>query len=242
MNKFKNIRSRAGVTLIELLVAVAITVIVGASIVGALYSGRSAYESGDAVIRKYEAVRVAVDFISRDIASAYIYPAGGGISSWDPSFEYPVSPPGPGGDALEFTALISVEGEMHELRRIWYWVNDDDELMRAEWKLRTGLPATVEVIAENITGLVFEFQSDRVEVGPNVYQKRWYTLADGIPVWNFYYGDDPGEVDDEQNAHQRGRIPRLVRFDITVRDRAGNQETFSAYVHVAMYGRSITIP
>lgn len=218
-------------TLIELLVAVAITVIVGASIVGALYSGRSAYESGDTIIQKYEIVRAAVDLISRDIASAYIYPRGGGIASWDPSFEYPVVPPEPGADALEFTALISLKGEIHELRRIWYWVDDDDRLMRAERKLRTNLPVAIEVISENITRLEFRFQSDEV----NGYDKMWYT------VWNFYYGDEPGEDDPEQNSHQRGRVPRLVEFDITVRDRAGNEETFSAYVHIAMSGRAISL-
>ncbi len=219
MNKFKNIRSRAGVTLLELLVAVAITVIVGASIVGALYSGRSAYESGDTIIHKYETVRAAIDFISRDIASAYIYPLGGGNPDWDPSFEYPVAPPGPGGDALVFTALISVEGDIHELRRIWYWVDDDDRLMRAEWKLRTSLPVAVEAIAENITGLDFRFRSDEVDG----YDPEWYD------DWDFYYD----EGDPEREAHQWNRLPRLASFELTVRDRGGNEETFSSFVYIA---------
>ena len=239
MNKIADIhgdtRCRAGVTLLELLVAVAITVIVGASIVGALYSGRSAYESGDAIIHKYETVRAAVDFISRDLASAYIYPEGGGNPLWDPTFAYPVDSPWydgasflqAGDEALEFTALISAGGEIHERRRIWYWVNDDDELMRAEWKLRTNLPATVEVVAQNITGLEFGFQSD--DVLP--YLKRWY--EDLEAWWDYYYGDDPGQDDDEREAHQNGRLPRVVRFDLTVRDRAGNEETFSSLVYIA---------
>ncbi len=244
-----NTGSRAGVTLLELLVAVAITLIVGASIVGALYSGRSAYESGDAIIYKYETVRAAVDFISRDLASAYIYPAGGANFYWDPTFEYPVDSPlydgtpflQTGDEALEFTALISAEGEIHELRRIWYWRNDDDdELMRAEWKLRTNQPATVEVIAENITGLEFRFQSDEVEDNGITYPKTWYTSDFHDPVWDLEYPDD----NTEQALHQRGRLPRAVWFELMVRDRAGNlePEPFSSLVFIPMSGRVIIIP
>ncbi len=67
---------RAGVTLLELLVAVAITVIVGASIIGALYSGRSAWEAGQNIIDRHQNARAAIDFISRDLQQAVVFPDG----------------------------------------------------------------------------------------------------------------------------------------------------------------------
>ncbi len=224
----------AGVTLLELLVAVAITVIVGGSITGALFSGRSAFESGDAVIYRHENARAILDFIGRDIASAYVFTPG----NLRPYFVYrdDIVHRDEHGRRVEeytlhFTGFIDAEDEELELRLIRYWVRDGEdgrkEIMRYENPLRRPDPR-VELLADNVESLSFRFISH----DSAVYGRR------GYDEWDFYYnGADP-----EIMEHQRGRIPRAVRITVGVHDRrgAGIQE-FSTLVHLPLSVKVINL-
>jgi prepilin-type N-terminal cleavage/methylation domain-containing protein len=237
MNKTDMNNSKKGVTLVELLVAVAITVVVGGSVVGSLLSGRSAFKSGDAITFKNENARGALDFIGRDISAAFIFIPG----QHDPEFYFgdqiihygsyddhgnpsgsPITD-----DTLHFTAIIDATDEEHELRLIRYWLTGDNEIKRYEERLLHPQPV-VELLIENVTNLYFEFLSDEVS-GNN---PEWYG------DWDFYHADD-GTA---KAAHQRGRIPRAVRITVEVTDRNGeNPEEFSTLIHLPMSTKDISL-
>ncbi len=234
--------SKQGVTLIELLVAVAITVIIGGSIVGALLSGRSAFKSGDSITFKNENARAALDFIGRDISAAFIFIPG----QYSPEFYFgnqithhgaydhhgnPVGSPITE-DTLHFTVIIDAADEEHELRLIRYWLAPEDnegkrKIKRYEERLLHPQPV-VELLTENVRNLYFEFFSD--EVSGNAPER--------YGDWDFYHSGDGTS----KAAHQRGRIPRAVRITVEVTDRdGGNPEEFSTLIHLPMSRKEIPL-
>ncbi len=152
---------RAGVTLLELLVAVAITVIVGASIIGALYSGRSAWEAGQNIIDRHQNARAAIDFISRDLQQAVVFSDGAVyradfLSGSRSGFR--------GGDSvlLLFTALSGNAQEGFELVWIEYRIQGEI-IWRRKWLYGEALPETPPAwgeghqVAWDIESLSFSF-------------------------------------------------------------------------------------
>lgn len=158
-----------GVTLIELLVAVAITVIVGASIVGALYSGRSAWESGDGIIRRHQNARAAIDFISRDLQQAFVFPEG---AEYEADFQYPYA--AGGDDSLLFTMLAGSEAVGFELFWVEYRLHDEVIERRAHEYDATSLPGW-DPVAWDIDVLEFTFYSRDPATG------AW----EDDPAWGF---------------------------------------------------------
>jgi type II secretory pathway pseudopilin PulG len=208
-----------GVTLIELLVAVVITVIVGASIVGALYSGRSAWQSGSDIAAEHQNLRATVDLISRDLESAIVFPDGDDCLAgfWSD------------GNALVFTALTGNAKEGFELFWTAYRLNGTEiEKASARYHAAGYADAVVDAIdpataedpiadiswdfeglAWDISGLEFRFFENGVDYG----------AAAPDTSWNFGFVDP--------------RLPELVEIRITP---AVSGKQAAACVHLPVSG------
>lgn len=186
---------KTGVTLIELLIAVSITLIIGASIVAALYSGRSAWHAGDDIVKRHRNVRAAFDFMARDLQEAYIFPFEDVSRVWA-DFYYD-------GQTLEFTAITGFPEDGFALRRVAYRLYEDDDgnfiIQRAdtEYDSQPG-EDDFDGLAWNITedGLGFTF----------AYRGDTGDWADPpAEEWDFLDGED----------FEKGRLPERVEISIT---------------------------
>lgn len=244
MNKTNRI---TGVTLLELLVAVAITVIVGGSVIGTLYSGRSAFQSGENIVYRQEHARAAIDFIRRDLADVYIFPWHQGVAlpypTPQPGFYYGSSLPldcdvelaafasslevslsdvEPADRILQFTAKR--DGELYLIK---YWRTNNNWIVRCEYQHRqTAVPPDpheIGLLIEDVISFDLEFEL----YGSAPYQS-----------WDFEY--DGGGTPEE---HQRGRLPQLITLTIGVTDsRASLEETFTDNIFLPLSNKRVNVP
>ncbi|MGE0456187.1 MAG: prepilin-type N-terminal cleavage/methylation domain-containing protein [Vicinamibacteria bacterium] len=74
-------RSQAGFSLVELLVAMMITLIVSGAIYGLMAGGQNAFRREPALVERQQNIRIALDLITRDLQSA-----GAGITTFSQAF------------------------------------------------------------------------------------------------------------------------------------------------------------
>ncbi len=164
---------RAGVTLLELLVAVAITVIVGASIIGALYSGRSAWEAGQNIIDRHQNARAAIDFISRDLQQAVVFSDGAVYRACFRS----------DGSYLVFTAMGGDPSQGFELSWVAYRLNGNRiERALAPYDDFGDSPV---VATDPIAGISWDFQDGEVAWDIESLSFDFYDLGQFHEDWEF---------------------------------------------------------
>jgi type IV pilus assembly protein PilW len=73
MSRYPAFRSQHGLSLVELMVAIALGLFVVAGIIGVYIGNKQSYRSGEAMARVQESVRMATEYLSRDLRSAGAY-------------------------------------------------------------------------------------------------------------------------------------------------------------------------
>lgn len=129
--------SRAGLTLVELLVALSILVVVSAS-TALIFRGISrAWQAGSLKSERYQQARLLLDLFERELASCLVSPQypliGQPAGSADPLWE------GAAADSLFFVGALTGRAGLTERG---YWVNAEQELLCHDEAPADGDPAT----------------------------------------------------------------------------------------------------
>src|SRR5713226_893481 len=97
-----------GFSLIELMVAMTITLVVSGAIYGLLTAGHNAFRREPELADRQQNIRMAMDLISRDVEEA-----GNGMTPFVQAFTNNldgVGPPGPGGVATDYLEILLNDG------------------------------------------------------------------------------------------------------------------------------------
>ena len=75
----RTVRSQTGVSLVEVLVALALGLVISVGAISVVMGNRQAYRTTESLARVQETTRVAFDLMSRDLRSAGINACSGGV-------------------------------------------------------------------------------------------------------------------------------------------------------------------
>ena len=212
--------SDAGMTILELVIASAITLIIGLSVFGAVYSGRSAWQSGRAVVEAHRNASAALDVMQREISSMFIFPPA--ITLDDTGLFYGDN--GNGVREFRFYALITRHSGEWDLCRVGYRYNEDAREIQRLFNvdLHEGKQMAWQPLAGGVNSLEFFLYSGEGD-DSSVYD-YWDTFSD--------------------DSRQRGKIPERVGIIIEVQDDRGlaEEKKFELLVSVPAGRKKVFIP
>jgi len=202
-----------GFTLLEILVSTAILSIVLAGIYAAFTSNVEVIEAARSGGEKQQSARIALDRMTKDLASAYISPGGRIGEAMTGMILEDLEVDGRPADVLNFTSLAHVSpgrgGPTTDLCKIGYYLEEDEEnggfllyrrdSLALDEEIAEGGP--VRVLAMRVTGLDFVFED---------------ASGNEMLDWDSISGD----------KKQRNTLPSFVRINLRISDRKGRQKTF----------------
>ncbi len=210
--------SDAGMTILELVIASAITLIIGLSVFGAVYSGRSAWQSGMAVVEAHRNASAALDVMQREISSMLVFPPSAALD--DTGLFYGDN--GAGVREFRFYALITRHSGKWDLCRVGYRYNEAAREIQRLFNVDTheGKQAVWQPFVGGVNSLEFFLYS-----------------GDGGLVFDYW---DTFSAD----SRQRGKIPRRVGIVIKTGDEDGfiGEKEFEIMVSVPAGRKKVFIP
>ncbi len=207
----------SGITLLELVVACALTLIIGVSVAGALYSGNSAWRSGEALMETHRNAAGALDVMAREISAMYIAPPNQLFR--DTGLFYGETE---GMKEFRFYALITGQSGKWDLCRVGYRYNEKNrEIQRL---FNVDLQEEKEMVWQPLVS------------GIESLEFFLYPEAGGEPVssWDTL-SEAPG---------QSGRLPEAVGIAVSTRDAMGlfEEREFKIRVCVPVRDKRVFIP
>ncbi len=209
-----------GVTILELIVACAVTVIVGLSVFGAVYSGRTSWQAGGALVDSHMNAANALDVMQREISSMFIFPPGGALD--DTGLYYGID--SNGRREFRFYALITRHSGAWDLCRVGYRYDEEKREIQRLFNvdIHEGKQMFWQPMAGNVNSLEFYLYSG----GGDEYfvYDHWDTFS--------------------EDERQRGRLPDTVRIVIKTQDgkRLFGEREFEIRVPVPARGMRVFIP
>jgi len=197
-----------GFTLLELLLSITILSLVLVTIYGTLNIGSRAWEKGERDIDKLQRMRVIMDFLSREIKSAYPYevtPSEVDTHKKFYAFEGKK-------DSISFVSTVPLRGGKKGLSWLSFWVEEGTGLVVVERDaLRTDIfeernhidKDEIEVLDEHVTRVEFEY-----------YKLRGKKEE----------GEGEGEWEEHWDAEREGNLPHAVRIELTFREEGRGKE------------------
>ena len=212
--------SDSGATILELAVASAITLIVGLSVFGAAYSGRSAWQSGMALVETRRNASTALDVMQREISSMFIFPPA--LTLGDTGLFYGDN--GNGVREFRFYALITRHSGEWDLCRVGYRYNEETREIQRLFNvdLHEGKQMAWQPLAGGVNSLEFFLYSGAGDDG-SAYD-YWDTFSD--------------------DSRHRGKIPERVGIIIEVQDdgELAEEKKFEVLVSVPAGRKKVFIP
>lgn len=210
----------SGMTILELVIASAITLIIGLSVFGAVYSGRTAWQAGGAVVESSRNASNALELMQREISSMLIFPPG--VTLDDTGLFYGDN--GSGVREFRFYALITRHSGEWDLCRVGYRHDESTREVQRLFNvdLHEGKQMVWHPFVEGVNSLEFFLYAGG---GENAFV---------FDHWDSF-SDDPA---------QRGRIPVRVGIRIKTQDEdefAGEKE-LEIFVPVPAGKREVFIP
>ena len=122
------LRDEKGLTLLELLVALTITVLMGAALSTIFKTSMDAWQRGEASIQRCQTARIALQRMSGDIRSAVLLPGWKDVSGMDVRFVGENGVKGAFGDKLSFVTLAHQPSYNSTADYYYYDSNDEWDL------------------------------------------------------------------------------------------------------------------
>ena len=197
-------RSKSGLTLLELLLAVTLTTVLTGAIYTALKVGQGSVAQGERKSERYTNARAALDVMSREIQCAVVSTVG--------SNEYKLVGTNSGTEDvidLVSTAIIEASG-LYDLYEVGYRLDTTNDRIRRRWNTSvdgTFDDSNIDDLAERATGLNIRYY----KASPAGWQDTWNSVT-----------DDPG------------LLPAAVEISLTVQDElaAEDAQTFTTVVYM----------
>ncbi len=214
----KNTNSGAG--LVELLVSTVLAVAMFLSLFAAFYSGRTAWQSGSALIEAHRNASAALDIMQREISCMFIYPPG--ITLQDTGLFYGEEENG--FREFRFHALITRHSGKWDVCRVGYRYNPvKREIQRLfNVDLQEGKQMVWQPMVEGVNSLEFFLYSGRED--EQVVFDYWDSLSEEVL--------------------QRGALPDRVGIVLKTQDkkRLFGEREFRITVSVPASGKKVFVP
>lgn len=214
-------RRARGFTLMEVMVAVAITALMGTVVAMAFQTGFNAKDVVEGEAERYRMVRVALNRMAREIGSAYVSDRYD-LRRFRDQNDRPTNFVGEN-DKLLFTTFAH--------QRLYTDVKESDQ-------------AVVEYFVENSTDRAARGRQDlKRRVNPNVGERmdRGGTtdvLFEGVKKLEFeYWNSEKKEWDDEwdtRRADQKSLLPTRVRITVTALDENGKEARYTTQTRIML--------
>ncbi len=217
------VRLRAGFTLLELILSIAILSAVLVTIYSTLSMGSRAWEKGERDIEKVQRMRVVMDLLSREIKTAYPYKVT--PSELDAHKEFYAFDGKK--DSLSFVSCVPLHGGSGKLSWLTFWVEEGQGLVVVErdalrsdiFKERETIDKDQMVVLDaNATDIRFEYY--RAEEGDTD------EAAEEETAW-----------EEKWDAEEEEELPRAVSVSVTFLDKAAREGSDDE-----AYTRELVIP
>jgi len=202
----KRVRKSNGFTLVEIIVAVTITVAILAIVYTTYSTALNSMENIRKRINVYGTARPVLDQMTRDISCAY-------FNADDERTAFVGTP-----DTLDFITLAhsrsSRDDKESDISEVGYFINTETDtplLMRRESTYLDGEPLSggdVSVIADNVTAVSFQYY------GEDGWTDSWEALGE----------EDGGEGSGGEADEEEAFLPRAVSITLNITD--GGEETW----------------
>ncbi|MFH0771852.1 MAG: type II secretion system protein [Candidatus Omnitrophota bacterium] len=239
-----------GLTLVEILVVVSIFSILSTVLFTIFKGALDSWRRSEAILVMHQEGRAALDMMSREITSAFLYQGSSDVTQWTRFYGIDETAArikkNSAKDELFFVAPVALdaaESVRMDLCEIGYWLDgkgtedtSDDELMR-HFKSFNSLPVVYNfaredagidsVLATNVTDLQFTYYyRNAAGALPETTVINWDSSADKLTGAG-------GNYDANGNPKNPDGLPDAVGITITLRSRDGSQtKTFSALVPI----------
>ena len=208
------IKGQRGVTLLELMVAVVITSLMGLAIAVTFKQAANAWQKGEARSQRYQNARTGLDRMSEEIKSALRYTTGN-----DGAGNQGTELVGTNNGTEDYLTVITCIPNSGDsiVQRISYYINSTNEELYRSNEIENKLIATSEF-------------DDTIPVTSGGSQLALH--ATGL---NITYYDSVGASSDSWNSDTNTALPTRMKIELTVKDDvAGHQksETISTVIHL----------
>lgn len=212
--------SDRGMSVLELVIASAISLIIGLSVFGAVFSGRTAWQAGGALVETSRNASNALELMQREISSMLIFPPG--VTLDDTGLFYGDN--GNGAREFRFYALITRHSGQWDLCRVGYRHDESSREVQRLFNvdLHEGKQMVWHPFVEGVNSLEFFLYAGE---GENAFVFDYWDSFSNHPM-------------------QRGRLPERVKIVIRTRDEDGfaEEKEFEIFVPVAAGKRKVFIP
>jgi prepilin-type N-terminal cleavage/methylation domain-containing protein len=195
-------KKQGGFTLLELLIVIALTAILWSVAYAMFYQSRKVFTVSRNKLEMYQYARMTMDGISRDLKGATLKDKTDYFKSFTTAEAAGLTPtPRDNSSILTFLSLTP-NGSSTPVTLVTYYVNDSDELMRAEYNDLSYIYGTVS--------------------GFNPADATFYKLAANIDYFNLsfiYKNSGVSEVRDDWDSTSgitAGRLPQTVKVVLQV--------------------------
>ena len=216
-----------GVTLLELLVALTITVLLGTALTAVFRTSMDAWQKGEATTQRTQTARIALQRMSKDIRSAVLLTGWKDVSGKDVRF-YGENSYNSFGDKLSFITLVHPPD--YNVASDYYYYDEADEWDAAEISYYIYSSATTGLDHLIRRWQVGDIPDDKVYTGGLDYTVASLTFR--VKELNFSYYDGSNW---QTSWNSNITLPEKVWIGLTVQDdrpREQKEEVISAMVYL----------